>query len=128
MVSTSSRMVPQKRIVSTTVPSQPTAAALPLRRSLITTGLAFMIAVAGCSSKTEEAKRSGDAKDLVTLATQIPLYPGARAEDAMGSDLYGDTKDAHMKGMAVWFTTEGTFDDSHPGMTSDRRGPEGGAG
>ena len=68
--------------------------------------LAAVVAVAvtmlsGCAAK--EAKWSGETASMVVYAKSIPLYPGARAKDAMGSDSYGDTPDSHSEGMAIWF-------------------------
>ena len=55
----------------------------------------------GCAAK--EAKWSGETASMVVYAKAIPLYPGAKATDAMGSDSYGDTEDSHSEGMCVWF-------------------------
>lgn len=80
---------------------------LPLLRSI-----AFVLILdltLGCGQGGETtADWSSDAADLVVYATQIPLPEGAAVESAMGSDLYGDTKKDHMKGMAIWFATEST--------------------
>ena len=58
-------------------------------------------ALSGCAAK--EAKWSGETASMVVYAKTIPLYPGAKAKDAMGSDSYGDTEDSHSEGMCVWF-------------------------
>lgn len=65
----------------------------------------------GCGKEAAEQKWTPEAAELMVYATQIPLYPGAIAADAMGSDLYGDTKADHAKGMAIWFDANGTFDE-----------------
>ena len=57
--------------------------------------------VCGCAAK--EAKWSGETASMVVYAKSIPLYPGAKAKDAMGSDSYGDEPDSHIEGMSVWF-------------------------
>jgi hypothetical protein len=65
-------------------------------------------ALAGCSSAPKQAKWEGDAKARAVYATQIPLYPGAKATDAMGSDSYGDDPSSHSEGMAWWFEVPAT--------------------
>jgi hypothetical protein len=55
----------------------------------------------GCAAK--EAKWSGETASMVVYAKSIPLYPGARAKDAMGSESYGDEPDSYSEGMCVWF-------------------------
>ena len=57
--------------------------------------------LSGCAAK--EGKWSGETAAMVVYAKSIPLYPGARPKDAMGSDSYGDTPDSHSEGMAIWF-------------------------
>src|SRR5262249_39046397 len=66
-----------------------------------TVAVAAGLLVCGCAAK--EAKWSGEMAAMVVYAKSIPLYPGARAKDAMGSDSYGDTPDSHSEGMAIWF-------------------------
>ena len=71
-----------------------------------TASVAAIVAVAGvsmCGCGAKEAKWSGNAAAMVVYAKSIPLYPGAKAKDAMGSDSYSDTPDSHSEGMAVWF-------------------------
>lgn len=80
------------------------------RSSLVFFGLLASLAI-GCGKEPAEGKWKPEAAELMVYGTQIPLYPGAVAEDAMGSDLYGDTKADHLKGMAIWFAAEGTFDE-----------------
>ena len=60
--------------------------------------------VAGCAAK--ETKWPKEAARLVVYSTQVPLYPGAELEDAMGSESWGDTEDSYSEGMAVWFTVK----------------------
>src|SRR5215467_716760 len=72
--------------------------------------LAVVAAVAGallCGCAAKEAKWSGQTASMVVYAKSIPLYPGAKAKDAMGSDSYGDEPDSHSEGMAVWFEVKG---------------------
>ncbi len=59
----------------------------------------------GCSSSSE-TKWPKEAARLVVYGTQMPLYPGAELEDAMGSESWGDTEDSYSEGMAVWFTVK----------------------
>jgi hypothetical protein len=74
-------------------------------RTLFALLAACAIALAGCAAK--ETKWSGEAASLVVYARAIPLYPGAKAVDAMGSDSYGDEPDSHTEGMTVMFEVEG---------------------
>src|SRR5262245_47026836 len=70
------------------------------------TSLVALVAVAAlttCGCAAKEAKWSGNAAAMVVYAKSIPLYPGARAKDVMGSDSWGDTPESHSEGMAVWF-------------------------
>jgi hypothetical protein len=72
-----------------------------------------LVGLAGCSTASKQAKWEGEAKSSAVYATQIPLYPGAKATDAMGSDSYGDTPADHTEGMAWWFevpATQGELD------------------
>jgi len=64
-------------------------------------GVAAGLAVCGCAAK--EAKWSSETAAMVVYAKSIPLYPGAKAKDAMGSDSYGDEPDSHSEGMSIWF-------------------------
>lgn len=59
------------------------------------------MALYGCA--TDEARWSNEVVDLVVYGKQIPLYPGSVADNAMGSDSYGDEPDSHSEGMTVWF-------------------------
>ena len=67
--------------------------------------VAAMLLACGCAAK--EAKWSGETAAMVVYAKSIPLYPGAKAKDAMGSDSYGDTADSYSEGMAIWFEVKG---------------------
>lgn len=89
----------------------------PIGRSVLLTSTMSSIALSsvllsiGCGGdggRGHGAKWDSSVSDMTTYATQIPLYPGANAEDAMGSDTYGDTKADHMKGLAIWFQSEAT--------------------
>jgi hypothetical protein len=67
-----------------------------------------VVGLAGCSSAPKQAKWEGDEKAAAVYATQIPLYPGAKATHMMGSDSYGDTPADHSEGMAWWFEVPAT--------------------
>jgi len=73
--------------------------------SLVAIAAAAAALLCGCAAK--EAKWSGQTASMVVYAKSIPLYPGAKAKDAMGSDSYGDEPDSHSEGMAVWFEVKG---------------------
>jgi hypothetical protein len=62
---------------------------------------AAVLLICGCAAK--ETKWSGETAAMVVYAKSIPLYPGAKARDAMGSDSYGDTPESHSEGLAIWF-------------------------
>ena len=64
-----------------------------------------LAALAGCG--VNETKWTGETASYVVYAKQIPLYPGAKARDAMGSESWGDTPDSYSEGMAVWFEVQG---------------------
>jgi hypothetical protein len=59
----------------------------------------------GCA--VTEAKWSGDAAAAVVYAKEIPLYPGATFDGAMGSQSWGDEPGSYTEGMTVWFVVEG---------------------
>jgi len=60
-----------------------------------------VLLLSGCAAK--ETQWSGETASMVVYAKSIPLYPGAKAKDAMGSDSYGDTPESHTEGLAIWF-------------------------
>jgi hypothetical protein len=69
--------------------------------SFVAMTAAAVLLLCGCAAK--ETKWSGQTASMVVYAKSIPLYPGAKAKDAMGSDSYGDTPDSHSEGLAIWF-------------------------
>ena len=69
---------------------------------LATVGTAALV---GCA--VNETHWTGESASYVVYAKQIPLYPGAKARDAMGSESWGDTPDSYSEGMAVWFEVQG---------------------
>ena len=74
----------------------------------VSAAVTIAAALAGCAGDTTKgAQWSGETASMVVYAQNVPLYPGAKAEDAMGSDSYGDTPEEHSEGMCVWFKVEG---------------------
>jgi len=67
-------------------------------------GLLLVSALAGCA--TQETRWSTEAASHVVYAKTIPLFPGARARDVMGSEIRGDGPDSHSEGMTVWFEVQ----------------------
>jgi hypothetical protein len=81
-----------------------------MRRS--TSLLSCLLAVAaltGCAAK--EAKWTAEAAHYAVYATQIPLYPGAKCGDVMGSDSYGDEPESHSEGMCWWYDVKAPKDE-----------------
>jgi hypothetical protein len=66
---------------------------------------AIGLALAGCS--TQETRWAAETAAHVVYAKTIPLYPGARARDVMGSESWGDDPGSRTEGMTVWFEVEG---------------------
>jgi hypothetical protein len=62
---------------------------------------------AGCGEK--QAKWTKEAAQHAVYATQIPLYPGAKVTEVMGSHSYGNSlSDLVSEGMTWWFETKAT--------------------
>ncbi len=72
---------------------------------LTVAALACATALLGCAAR--ETQWSGEAAAMVVYAKSIPLYPGAKARDSMGSQSWGDTPDSYLEGMTVWFEVDG---------------------
>lgn len=62
--------------------------------------------VAGCGAK--EARWDAESAQYAAYATQIPLYPGTKISDAMGSESWGDEPDSYSYGMTWWCETKAT--------------------
>jgi hypothetical protein len=60
----------------------------------------------GCAAK--ETKWSGEAAQYAAYATRIPLYPGTKFTDAMGSESWGDGPHSYSYGMTWWCETKAT--------------------
>src|SRR5262245_59099066 len=74
-----------------------------MRRASSLAALVAAAALGMCGCAAKETKWSGETAAMVVYAKQIPLYPGARPKDAMGSNSYGDTPDSQSEGLAIWF-------------------------
>ena len=70
--------------------------------------LALSVGLLSCQqAKSSPGGRwSKEAAELCVYATQVPIYPGANLDDAMGADLYGDTREDHTKRMTFFFDVE----------------------
>ena len=64
----------------------------------------------GCGEK--QAKWTKEAAQYAVYATQIPLYPGAKVTEVMGSHSYGNSlADLVSEGMTWWFESKATRDE-----------------
>jgi len=74
--------------------------------------VAMMLAmpwIVGCGAG--EAKWSGEAASYAAYATKIPLYPGAKMVDAMGSESWGDGPETYTYGMTWWCEAKASRDE-----------------
>src|SRR5262249_9942533 len=90
-----------------------------MKTSRIAFVLTMLAIAAGCAAKqpiydgsvashsTDDYREAPHAQ----YANQVPVYPGATIDNAMGSESYGDEPDSHSYGMAWWFKTKATKDD-----------------
>jgi hypothetical protein len=67
--------------------------------------VAVMTVLGGCGAS--ETKWTAEAAQYAVYATQIPLYPGAEAEDAIGSEMQGEVV---TEGMTFWFKVDAPKD------------------
>ncbi len=68
---------------------------------------AMALTATGCGEK--QGKWTKEAAQYAVYATQIPLYPGAKVTEAMGSKGYGESlSDLVTEGMTWWFETKAT--------------------
>jgi len=74
-----------------------------LAMSLVAVGL---VSLSACGA--QQAKWSAEAAEDAAYATQIPLYPGTKMVDAMGSESWGDEADSYSYGMTWWCETKAT--------------------
>jgi hypothetical protein len=67
-------------------------------------------AVTGCGSEAREATWSPEAAQYAIYAIKIPLYPGTKIKDAMGSERYASTdlSSPAMYGMTWWCAVKAT--------------------
>lgn len=70
---------------------------------------AGVISLVGCAAK--ETKWSAEAAQYAAYATRIPLYPGTKIKDAMGSESWGDGPQSYSYGMTWWCETKATRDE-----------------
>lgn len=86
------------------------------RRMRVPVLLVVLAVLAGCSAERPQydgsvAAHSIDDYDEAPrpqYANQIPVYPGAKIDDAMGSESWGDTPESHSYGMTWWFKSDAT--------------------
>jgi len=76
------------------------------RMLMLLAAVAFATSIMGCAAK--ETKWSGEAAQYAAYATQIPLYPGTKVVDSMGSESWGDGPESYSYGMAWWCETKAT--------------------
>jgi hypothetical protein len=79
------------------------------RSLVVATLLAASLALPGCG--TEETVWSQEAAQYAVYATRIPLYPGTKIVDAMGSERSGAADGSRTYGMAWWCTAPATRDE-----------------
>jgi hypothetical protein len=78
-----------------------------LALSLVVAGLGL----AGCGSEAAEAVWSKEAAQYAVYATRIPLYPGTKIGEAMGSERYNKDRSSVIYGMTWWCATKATRDE-----------------
>jgi hypothetical protein len=93
------------------VVASPREEALEMTRSmLMVASLAVAsLGLGGC--ETQETAWSKEAAQYAVYATRIPLYPGTKIEDAMGSERWGSEPESYIYGMTWWCTAEATRDE-----------------
>ena len=69
------------------------------------------LGLAGCGTEAKETVWSKEAAQYAVYATRIPLYPGTKIEDAMGSERWGTEADSYIYGMTWWCTVKATRDE-----------------
>lgn len=69
------------------------------------------LGLAGCGTEATEGAWSGEAAQYAVYATRIPLFPGTKIEDAMGSERFGKEPDSYIYGMTWWCTAQATRDE-----------------
>src|SRR5262245_17991396 len=79
-----------------------------MRRLLVIASLAVgSLGVAGCAADVTETAWSKEAAQYAVYATRIPLYPGTKIEDAMGSERFGG-EPGYLYGMTWWCAVPAT--------------------
>jgi hypothetical protein len=69
------------------------------------------LGLAGCGSEATEGGWTGEVAEYAVYATRIPLYPGTKIEDALGSERFGQEPDSFIYGMTWWCTAQATRDE-----------------
>jgi hypothetical protein len=83
-----------------------------MRRLVVVVGLAVSgLGLAACATEVTETAWSKEAAQYAVYATQIPLYPGTKIEDAMGSERFGGDDPAYIYGMTWWCAAQATRDE-----------------
>lgn len=66
-------------------------------------GVALVILIMGCGQDHYAQWKKLD----VVYASQVPIYPGAEVEDAMGGNYYGESLDEHVsESITYWFKVD----------------------
>jgi hypothetical protein len=83
-----------------------------MRRWAIVASLATVsLGLAGCATEVTETAWSQEAGQYAVYATRIPLYPGTKIEDAMGSERFGGEPDSYLYGMTWWCAVNASRED-----------------
>jgi hypothetical protein len=79
------------------------------RRTVLASVVAAMLGLAACAEDAAETAWSPEAAQYAVYATRIPLYPGTKIEDAMGSERFGGDP-GYTYGMTWWCAVTATRD------------------
>jgi hypothetical protein len=69
------------------------------------------LGLTGCATEVTETAWSQEAAQYAVYASRIPLYPGTKIEDAMGSELLGGDPESNSYGMTWWCAVQATRDE-----------------
>ncbi len=76
-----------------------------MRTFLVLLGV-LAVSLSGCAAK--QGKWDAESAQYAAYATQIPLYPGTKITESMGSESWGDEPDSYAYGMTWWCETKAT--------------------